>query len=182
MCREATIRAVRNKEDFVHQEQHLDLEAVLKERDQECEAQREMIDEMHAALKVLLENRERERTEFESSVVANVRQFTLPVLEKLKNSGLAPIQEEYLDLLETSLHRILSPFLQKLNGACADLTTTEHIVANLVKEGKSSKEIAEVMNLSLRTVDTYRNRMRKKLGISRRKVNLRVYLLGLENS
>ena len=181
MYQEARILSVTDTAEDVERRQTAhDPVALLKEHDRNDDTQQEMIDEMQAALKVLLDNRERERAEIESSVVANVRQFMLPVIEKLKNSGLRPGQAACLDLLETSLHQIVSPFLKRLNGDYAGLTSAEQIVASLVKEGKSSKEIAEFMNLSLRTIDTYRNRIRKKLGINGRKVNLRDHLLSLE--
>ena len=50
---------------------------------------------------------------------------------------------------------------------------------DLIKEGKSSKEIARIMNISLNTVHTYRNKIRKKTNTKNSKVNLRSYLRSL---
>jgi DNA-binding NarL/FixJ family response regulator len=56
------------------------------------------------------------------------------------------------------------------------LTMRELKIAEWVRAGESSKDIAEKMNLSTRTVETYRDNIRKKLGISNKKVNLHSFL------
>ena len=45
------------------------------------------------------------------------------------------------------------------------LTSTERNILRLVSEGKSNAEVAEIIGLSARTVETYRLRMMRKLGI-----------------
>ena len=45
------------------------------------------------------------------------------------------------------------------------LTATERNILRLVAEGKSNAEVAEMIGLSARTVETYRLRMMRKLGI-----------------
>ncbi len=51
------------------------------------------------------------------------------------------------------------------------------MVDDLVRQGKTSKDISEMLNISLRTVETYRNNLRKKLGINKKKISLRTYLM-----
>jgi len=60
-----------------------------------------------------------------------------------------------------------------------NLTRREIEVAGFVKEGKETKDIAEAMNLSKRTVDVHRDNIRKKLGIKNKKINLRTHLKSL---
>jgi DNA-binding CsgD family transcriptional regulator len=48
----------------------------------------------------------------------------------------------------------------------ACLSPRERQVLQFVAEGKSSAEIADILSLSLKTVETYRSRLMHKLGIS----------------
>jgi len=51
-------------------------------------------------------------------------------------------------------------------GPLDSLSDRERQVLQLVVEGHSSAEIAELVNLSPKSVDTYRSRLMKKLGVS----------------
>ena len=82
-------------------------------------------------------------------------------------------------MLESNLADIISPFLQKLSAQYINLTPTEIQVANLVRDGRSTKDIAEMLNISERGIEFHRNNIRLKLGIKNRKTNLRSYLLSL---
>ena len=88
-------------------------------------------------------------------------------------------QQAYMDVLESSLEEVVSPFVHILLNQYPSLTANEMNIANLVREGKGSKQIGELLNLSKRSVDTYRNRIRKKLGTRNEKINLRTYLLSM---
>jgi DNA-binding NarL/FixJ family response regulator len=55
---------------------------------------------------------------------------------------------------------------ERLTGtAPADLSPREKEVLKAVVEGRSSKEIAKTLRLSSKTVETYRSRLMKKLGV-----------------
>jgi DNA-binding CsgD family transcriptional regulator len=104
----------------------------------------------------------------------------MPYIEKLNKSRLDGSQKAYVSILESNLNDIISPFPRRLSSVYLGLTPTEVEVANLVKHGQTTKEIAEVLNLSVRTVDTHRYNMRRKLGISNKKANLRTHLLSIK--
>ena len=82
-----------------------------------------------------------------------------------------------MDIVETHLNDIISPFLQRMSALNIMLTPQEIQVASLVKDGKSSKEIAEVLNVAETTVHFHRKNLRDKLGLKNRRANLRAFLL-----
>ena len=113
----------------------------------------------------------------EENVCANIKGLVLPYIKKIRGSRLRADQNTYVDILEKNLNSIVSDFSHSLSGGLYKLTPTELQVANLVKEGHSSKDIADLLFMAYRTVETHRNNIRKKLNIKNRKVNLRSYLL-----
>ncbi|NQT74820.1 MAG: PAS domain S-box protein [Chloroflexi bacterium] len=138
------------------------------------------LEDANIALRVMLEKSEEVKTELEDKVLSNMKEFVLPYLEKLKKASLNQVQHAYLDELETNLHEIALSFPHGASMKFLKLTPTEITVANLIKQGKSAKEIASQLGISSRTVDTHRYNIRTKLGISNKKVNLRTYLLSIE--
>jgi PAS domain S-box-containing protein len=152
-------------------------EKALKEREKELKLKTANLEEMNAALRVLLRRMEDDRKEIEEKVRLNVQQMIRPYLEKLKSPGLTDRQNQHLETLEANLQEILSPFTHNLLLDYPRLTPSELQIANLLRQGKSSKEIADELSLSERTVETHRRNMRAKLGIKDKKTNLRSYLL-----
>jgi DNA-binding NarL/FixJ family response regulator len=155
------------------------VELKLLAREQELESQARDLEEVNTALRVLLKQREADKTELEERIVGNFRELVRPLLEKLKTSGLNDRQKVFVEIAENEMNNILAPFLRKVSTGHLKLTPTEIQVANLVKHGKSTKEIAGLMHLSVKTVQVNRNNIRRKLGIINKKVNLRTYLLSV---
>ena len=151
----------------------------LKRSKEELEVKSAYLEEANTALKVLLRRREEDKSDLEDDVLANVRSLVLPYVEKLKQSLTQPAQQAYLQVLESNLNSIISPFLRNITLAHFNLTGREIQIANLVKEGKTNKEISEMLNLSVRSVEFHRNNIRKKMKLSHRKTNLRVFLMSL---
>jgi DNA-binding CsgD family transcriptional regulator len=154
-------------------------EEKLERRERELAEKSRNLEDINTALKVLLERREADKKEFEEQVLGNVKQRVLPNLERLRGTRLEPEAKEYMQILETSLQEIVSPFLQRLTSSYFDLTPQEIQVAGLVKDGKMTKEIADFLNISTSAVDFHRKNIRKKLGLKRKKANLRSHLLSL---
>ena len=57
-------------------------------------------------------------------------------------------------------------FWQKLNEKYPDLTRNEKQLCLHLKNNKTSAEIAEILSVSIRTVEMARYRLRKKLNLS----------------
>jgi PAS domain S-box-containing protein len=151
-------------------------EKALKQRGVELEIKTIGLEEANTALKVLLRQREEDKIELEEKVLLNVRELVLPYLEKLKMKKLGEKQRAYIGIIESNLNDIVSPFVHGLSSKLIKLSPTELQVSNLIKQGNTTKEIAEIMNLATSTIDFHRNNIRKKFGIKNKKINLRTYL------
>ncbi len=151
----------------------------LKNKEMELSQQKKMLEETNIALKVLLEHREQDRMRLEENVLANVRQLISPYVEKLRLQKLDDRSRNFVEIIKSRLTEIAAPFLNRLTNTHRLLTPREIDVAALVREGRTSKEIAELLNVSVSGVDFHRKKIRKKLGLANEKANLRSYLLSL---
>jgi PAS domain S-box-containing protein len=154
-----------------------ELELRVKERTRELEEKAKNLEEVNTALKVLLKRLDEDKQVLEEKVLFNMRQLIEPYLEKLKKSRLTDRQKNLLDILGSNLNDIVSPFARSFSNSLMKLTPTEIQVANLIRQGKTTKEIADLLNLSRKTIEFHRENIRAKIGIKNKKINLRTYLL-----
>jgi len=152
-------------------------EAALRRREVDLQAQSHHLAEVNTALKVLVKQREDDKKELGENVLSNVNELIAPYLERLKKSRLNTTQKTLIDILDSNLNNIISPFISKLSFKYFHLTPMEIKVANLVKDGRTNKEIAEVLCLSKNTILFHRHNIRCKLDLKNKKINLRSYLL-----
>jgi len=150
----------------------------LKKSEKELHAKSNSLEEINTALKVLLRQREEDRKGFEEKIVSNVKTLVLPYIEKIERCRLDSKERAILNIIKTNLNEIISPFLHTMKQF--NLTPKEIQVAAFIKEGKTTKEIAEIMGVALSAINTHRNNLRKKLGLNNKKINLRSYLLSLK--
>lgn len=142
-------------------------------------AESRQLAETNTALWAVLQRQEEDIREMENKIVANVKKLVLPYLGELRKRHPTPAQLNHLDVIESNLQQIISPFLQNLAARFADFTPRELQIANLIKDGKSSKEIADILMISTSSVDFHRNNIRKKLGLAHKANSLRSSLLTL---
>ena len=152
----------------------------MNEKTRELQDKNQNLQELNTALKVLLNIRDEDKKELEKNVLLNVKEMIEPYLSRLKKTKLDDAQKTYLGIIESNLNDIISPFVCGVSINLLNFTPTELQVANLVKQGKTTKEIASILNLSAKTIEFHRDNIRKKLGIKNRKINLRTHLLSLE--
>jgi len=131
---------------------------------------------INTALEVLLKKREQDNTERNERIIHNIKTLIEPNLKKIRDLCLDDTQMNYLDVLEANLNEIISPFARTLSKKYQKMTPFEIQVANCIRLGKSSKEIAEMYHLSPRTIETHRMNIRNKLGLKNKKINLQIYL------
>jgi PAS domain S-box-containing protein len=155
-------------------------EESLRSRELELERSREELKEMNAALRVLLKQRENDKITLEDSIISNIKVSVMPYVERLDTISLKEDEKHYLSMIKSRLKEIASPFIKKLSSQFLSLTPNEIQIASMIREGKRSKDIAEIMNISLNTVHSYRYNIRIKTGLKNNKVNLRSYLQALD--
>ena len=81
-------------------------------------------------------------------------------------------------MFEGQFEQVHQDFMRTLANTCPELTPTELKVATLIRIDLTTKEIADVLHSSHRSVQNHRYRIRKKLGIGA-EVNLTTYLAAI---
>lgn len=165
---------------------HEDISAIiaaqeeLRRKEEELLGKSEKLEEANVALKVLIEHRQRDLEDLEQRFTANIRELVLPYTEKLKARLKGEQERALLEIVEDHLGDIISPFLHRLSSLQLLLTPQEVEVAILVRQGRRSQEISDLLGVSLSTVSFHRKNLRRKLGLEERSRNLRTFLLSLQ--
>ena len=176
----------RTQAELAEHRQHL--EKLVQQRTEELEdsnrrlaEQAERLEEMNAALKVLIDQRAADRLELEARISSQLGTLVQPYLDKLAEHRDLPEGALALaGIAAFNLREVLSGIESGLAEKLRRLTPREAQVAYMVRQGKASKEIAEALDLGVRSVESHRDAIRSKLGIKGRSINLRTYLLSAE--
>jgi DNA-binding NarL/FixJ family response regulator len=139
----------------------------------------EALKEKNIALHVLLEKREQDKRHIYHTVMDSLDKLVFPYIEKLKTGVSRQDAATIAGILETNLKQGLFPFEASISTVYRNFTPTEIQVADFIKSGKTSKEIAAILNISPRSINFHRNNIRKKLHITHANTNLRTLLLSL---
>ena len=156
-----------------------ELDRRVKERTSDLEIKTKNLEEINIAMKILLKKRDEDKKDIEDNVLTNVKELIVPFFKKIKKTKLDDQQKTILSIIESNLGEIISPFTRRMSLKHLNLTPAEIRIANLIRQGSPSKEIAELLNVSPRTIDTHRKNIRRKFGLQGQKKNLRSHLLSL---
>lgn len=149
----------------------------LKMAENKLEAKSIRLEEMNTTLNILLEKMKESNAKVEETMYSNIKAFVTPYVDSLKKLKLTDVQKTYIELIEINLSKISSPLIHSMLQF--NLTPMEIEVANLVKVGRSTKDIARILNTSKVAIDIHRYNIRKKFGLNNDKKNLRMFLLSL---
>lgn len=152
----------------------------IRNAEQELSRKSKKLEDLNTTLTVLLNKRSEDLEDTQNRILSNVKELVLPYIKMMKQTNLNQKSLSFLELIEANLKEIVSPFTNKLSTQYLNLTPKEIQIANFIKEGKTSKEIAQIMNLSKSAIDVHRYRLRRKVGLNRIKTNLRNHLAGLK--
>ncbi|WP_054699502.1 LuxR C-terminal-related transcriptional regulator [Desulfosarcina cetonica] len=135
----------------------------------------EQLHEMQSALKILMEYRENEKTEILRSVAKNLNDRVLSHFDTIRMRWPNADLNQLLGALEVTIMEIASPMGSKISEH-VHLTPMESRVIDLIRQGRTSKEIANLLGITVRGVTFHRGNIRRKLGIHNRKKNLQTLL------
>jgi DNA-binding CsgD family transcriptional regulator len=136
----------------------------------------ERLEKENEAFSYLLSQRKSEIEQLEETIVNNMERFVRPSLDILKRG----LPSNDVEMIEGLINEIVYPITKPRSPKGGQLTARELHVATLIREGKTSKEIAEVLVITLKTVEYHRANIRKKLGLNSDpdcKPNLNTFLM-----
>jgi PAS domain S-box-containing protein len=171
--RDASREVLRYEGTVVDVTERRETEQALKNREAELASKSASLEEANAALRVLLHHRETDSRNLEQKMLSSVKELVLPFLENLKRSGLNGEQRAYAEVIQAKIEDLVSSFSTKLSHG--NLTPGEIRVAGLIRDGRTTKEIARLLRISQSAVNLHRFHIRTKFGIKNRKVNLQTY-------
>jgi PAS domain S-box-containing protein len=150
----------------------------LMEREIDLIAKSKNLEDVNSALRVLLKQRDDDKIELEQRFVSNVREMILPYVEKLQRRNLEIQSRAYVDIIASNLDQLTSPFIGNVRHL--NFTPREIEVANLIRDGNTTKEITDVIGVAPSAVHSHRDNIRKKLGLTGKTVNLMLHLQDLK--
>lgn len=161
---------------------HLELKEYRETLEKRVAERTAALKEANTALKVLAQRINDESEALEENMLLNVRERVRPKIKRMMETPLTESQRKLLESIESGLNDLMSPFIGRLKSDSSffDLSHTELQVADYIQQGKRTKEIADLMNLSTRTIETHRNSLRKKFEIKNRRISLRSHLMSLK--
>jgi tetratricopeptide (TPR) repeat protein len=168
---------------------------IMKQADQLHHQEKQMLLTKEHNLTLELDYRNRQLTSYALHLVRN-NEFVLKTIEELKQIllGISTRDKERAERIRqliSELHQYSSgnvweefrlyfeevhqSFEKNLSAAYPDLSPNDKKICALLKLGLSTKEIASITFRELRSVESARNRLRKKLGIPP-EMNIQVFL------
>ncbi len=133
----------------------------------------EVLASKNAVLTEILDRIEIEKKKIKESITANVQNHVMPILQKLRKKEES---HSYIDLLQKTLQNLTSSYGTKQIKNEARLTSKEIEICDMIINGISGKEIAQILDISHGTIEGHRNSIRRKLGIKNTKINLSSFL------
>ncbi len=155
--------------------------AIIRDISPQKQAERKLrdaydkLDTERTVLKEIMSHIEEDKRQIEKQIQENYNKIIVPLIQSIKEKS-GQENMPLIGLLEKGLENITSPFINKLDSNFAKLSPRELNICNMIKNGMSSKEIAEILHISIMTVHKFRQQIRKKLGLNKKSINLCSFL------
>jgi len=155
----------------------IDIEKELASTHEKLERERRALHKKNIVLHELMNTIEEEKMIVRGQVAQIVDQVLTPALKKLVCAD-GTINTYYYTVLDEGL-REMADASGGIIRQYSKLSPREMEVCAMIRQGISSKEIANLLYISPGTVKRHREAIRRKLGISKKEVNLSNYLRNL---
>ena len=130
-----------------------------------------------SALKDVIVQIELEKREMQHNVKENISKNIIPIIKNLKSLCRKERNiTSYIETIERRLADITAGSGEHVINDYEKLSPRETEICSMIKKNLSNKEIADLINISILTVERHRHNIRKKLGLLKRKMNLHSYL------
>lgn len=159
--------------------QRISFSEELERTRHELEIRNTLLERKNIALAEVLNHLNSEMEKKDEEIMSSINNIILPLIDKMKNQ---PNPDHYFDILTNAIKDITSPFNKKLISNFTKLTQKEIEICNLLKNGKSSKEIGALLSLSTQTINKHRDNIRRKFGIKNQKINLVTFLNNFDDN
>jgi len=148
----------------------------LAQNKEHVEIQAGELRKKNMALEVLLESYETGKTKTKEEIGKAIHTQIIPLIKQISDLHDIALIQSLMRLLEKNLDDIFAPLSFRRSFLFGKLTARQTEIANLVRLGKSIKEVSELLSLSDASVKFHRKNIRKALGIKDRKVSLYTFL------
>lgn len=151
----------------------------LRQREKELDEKSRYLEKVNQALKASLDHREVEKRAVEVNMLVHLKRYVMPYIEELDKCHINADASAYVRIIETNLNDIVSQFSKNKSSKYLDFTPTEVRIADFIRSGRNTKEIAGLLGMSPSSVQWHRKNIRDKLGLVNKKKNLHTYLSSL---
>jgi DNA-binding CsgD family transcriptional regulator len=157
-------------------QRHRKARANLELRQKELVEKQEMLSETHTTLSILLAAREKERQRLAVGIKDRFYDLLAPLMDELDRTSPSPRQRVLMRLLRDVTVQIGTRPPYDPHRLQTAFTARENLLAFLISAGLKPREIADLLQLSRRTIENHCQRMRGKAGLKGRRPTLQDWL------
>lgn len=162
-----------NKQLVIEINKRKEAEAALKQSESKLRRQKAALEQKNIALGEIIAQIEIEKRKIKEDILTNANIVLSPILEKLKAGDST---QKDLSLFQHHIEGLTSSYGTKITDRDFLLTPKEIEICNLVKAGFANKDVSHFLNISRQTVESHRKKIRRKLGLANKSINLTTYL------
>jgi DNA-binding NarL/FixJ family response regulator len=160
---------------------HMRTDMELRDAHEVLQRQNQALQETNIALKTVLSRLEEEKREIRGAVAGSIEKIVMPIVMELELATTGR-QRAYVSLLRQCLNEVGGPLHAGPTPWHVELSPAEVAIGTMIRNGLSTKEIAQLRCISAGTVRRHRENIRKKLGLQNRQANLKTYLANVPSA